>query len=135
MTAEQNELDKIATYDAEQRFDYLISRVVETGELWILTDEQGSVMLNTDDEDCVPVWPDLAFAEQWATGEWSDCEAMPITLKQWNHRWTPGLEEDGFAVIVFPLAGEGEDENGLVVWPEELDMMLTREVKRARKNK
>lgn len=133
MALEQNELDLIAGYDAEKRFDHLISRVVEAGELWILTDQQGSVMLNTDDEDCVPVWPDLEFAEQWATGDWSDCEAMPITLKQWNHRWTPGLEEDGFAVIVFPLPGASGDEDGLVVWPEELDMMLTKEVKRSRK--
>ncbi len=133
MALEQNELDLIAGFDAEKRFDHLISRVVETGELWILTDQQGSVMLNTDDEDCVPVWPDLEFAEQWATGDWSDCEAMPITLKQWNHRWTPGLEEDGFAVIVFPLPGASGDEDGLVVWPEELDMMLTKEVKRSRK--
>lgn len=133
MSLEQNELDLIAGYDAEKRFDHLISRVVETGELWILTDQQGSVMLNTDDEDCVPVWPELEFAEQWATGDWSDCEAMSITLKQWNHRWTPGLEEDGFAVIVFPLPGANGDEDGLVVWPEELDMMLTKEVKRSRK--
>ncbi len=133
MALEQNELDLIAGYDAEKRFDHLISRVVDTGELWILTDQQGSVMLNTDEEDCVPVWPDLEFAEQWATGDWAECEPMPITLKQWNHRWTPGLEEDGFAVIVFPLPGTGDDEDGLVVWPEELDMMLTKEVKRSRK--
>ncbi|GGK69022.1 DUF2750 domain-containing protein [Amphritea balenae] len=131
MALEQNEIDVLAGSDAEQRFDYLVSRAVETGELWILTDEQGSVMLNTDDEDCVPVWPDLAFAEQWATGEWSDCKPMSITLKQWNFRWTPGLEEDGFAVVVFPLPGDGSEENGLVVWPEELDMMLTRAVKKA----
>ncbi|BBB26075.1 DUF2750 domain-containing protein [Amphritea japonica] len=132
MTLEQNELDLIAGYDAEKRFDHLVSRVVETGQVWILTDQHGSVMLNTDDEDCVPVWPDREFAEQWATGEWAECEAMSITLKQWNYRWTPGLEEDGFAVVVFPLPG-AEDEDGLVVWPEELDMMLTKEVKRSNK--
>ncbi len=27
----------------------------QTVEVWILTDEHGCVMLNTEDEDCVPV--------------------------------------------------------------------------------
>ncbi|MCV6609442.1 MAG: DUF2750 domain-containing protein [Amphritea sp.] len=129
---EQDQIEALMAYDSEQRFDYLISRVVEIGEIWILTDDHGSVMLNTDDEDCVPIWPDRCFAERWATGEWSDCEPMAIPLKQWNFRWTPGLDEDELAVVVFPLPQDGE-EDGLVVWPEELDMMLTKEVKRSNK--
>lgn len=129
---EQDQIDALVAMDSEQRFDYLIGRVVETGQLWILTDEHGSVMLNTDDEECVPIWPDRCFAEHWATGDWQDCEPMSISLKQWNFRWTPGLEEDQLAVVVFPLPQEGADEDGLVVWPEELDMMLTREVKRSK---
>ena len=132
MALTEQEIQQYSSQDAEQRFDHLVKRVVETGEIWILTDQYGSVMLNTDDEECVPIWPDAEFAELWRTGEWAECEPMAISLKQWNFRWTPGLEEDGFAVVVFPLPGQGGDENGLVVWPEELDMMLTREVKKSR---
>ena len=133
MALTEQEIQQYLSQDAEQRFDHLVKRVVETGEIWILTDQYGSVMLNTDDEECVPIWPDAEFAGLWQTGEWAECEPMAISLKQWNFRWTPGLEEDGFAVVVFPLPSAGHDEeDGLVVWPEELDMMLTKEVKKSR---
>jgi len=128
---DQSLVNVVASYDAEQRFEYLISEVIANGEIWVLTDDLGSVMLNTDDEDCVPVWPGREFAEQWATDEWSECEPLAISLKQWNFRWTPGLEEDGFAIVVFPLAGEA-DQDGLVVSPEELDRTLTKALKASR---
>lgn len=128
---DQSSVNAITGYDAEQRFDFLVAEVIANGELWVLTDELGSVMLNTDDEDCVPVWPGRAFAEQWATDEWSECEPLAIPLKEWNFRWTPGLEEDGFAVVVFPMAGEAE-QDGLVVSPEELDRALTKALKASR---
>ncbi len=107
--------------DAEKRMQYLVEQVRNHGVIWILTDQHGAVMLNTDDEDGVPVWPAKEFAEQWATGEWSDCEPMAISLNDWRSRWTPGLEDDELSVVVFPLEGE----EGLVLYPEELDEALT----------
>jgi len=133
--SDQSHLQAVAGLDAEQRFNYLITEVVANGEVWILTDSQGSVMLNTDDEDCVPVWPGCDFAADWATGEWAECEPMAIPLKQWQHRWTAGLEEDGFAVVVFPLVAEtesGEGSDGLVVEAEELDSALRKALKKSR---
>ncbi|WP_286237497.1 DUF2750 domain-containing protein [Neptuniibacter halophilus] len=117
---------KILQADNEQRYSFFINEAATQREIWILTDQYGCVMLNTEDEDCVPVWPDQATAEAWATDEWSECKAEAISLAVWHNRWTAGLEEDGFAVVVFPI--EGQD--GLVVYPEDLDKALT---KRTRK--
>lgn len=123
---DQAEKELIQQYDAEQRFSYFIKSSAETLRIWILTDEYGSVMLNTDDEDCVPVWPDQSYAEAWATGEWEGCTAEPISLNKWHSRWTHGLEDDGFAVVVFPI----EDQEGLVVYPEDLDKALKKAVRK-----
>ncbi|MEH6575742.1 MAG: DUF2750 domain-containing protein [Amphritea sp.] len=123
ISLEQSTLETIQQYDVEQRFKYLIKEAVSNGEIWVLSDEQGSVMLNTDDEDCVPVWPNKEFAQAWATGDWEGCKAESISLKNWHDRWTPGLEDDEFAVVVFP----NENQDGLVVSPADLDFELKKQ--------
>ncbi|WP_059364919.1 DUF2750 domain-containing protein [Pseudoalteromonas sp. '520P1 No. 423'] len=110
----------ISQYDIEKRYKYLIKEVVKNQSIWILTDEHGCVMLNTDDEDCVPIWPNQAFAQAWATGDWDECKAKEIDLKTWHSRWTHGLEDDDLAIVVFPNL----EEDGLVVFPDELDFEL-----------
>ncbi len=114
------DLNTISKYNEEQLYAYFISEVVSEGQIWILVDEYGSVMLNTEDEDCVPVWPSIEMAQTWATAEWDNCKAEAISLDKWHKRWTGGLEEDGFAVVICPL----EDREGLVIDPEDLDKAL-----------
>jgi len=45
----------IQQYDAQQRYTYLLKEVVKNSQIWLLVDEHGCVMLNSEDEDCVPV--------------------------------------------------------------------------------
>lgn len=114
------EVQQIRELPVEKRYTYLLKNVIENNRIWILTDEHGCVMLNTDDEDCVPVWPSEAFAQDWATGEWANCTPKAIELEAWHQRWTNGLEEDGVEVVVFP----NPDEDGLVISPDEFDHEL-----------
>lgn len=119
---------EIQAFDAEKRYKYLVKEVVANREIWILIDDHGCVMLNTEDEDCVPVWPNKEFAEAWATGDWAECKAESISLNKWHSRWTHGLEDDELAVVIFP----NQDEDGLVVFPDELDFELKQQVKKQR---
>lgn len=112
-----SDIENIQAYDAEKRFEYLIKEVIKNDEIWILMDEHGCVMLNTDDEDCVPVWPNKEFAQLWATEEWSECSAEAISLNKWFSRWTIGLADDELSVVVFP----NKSEEGIIVFPEELE--------------
>lgn len=119
---------EIQAFDAEKRYKYLVKEVITNREIWILVDEHGCVMLNTEDEDCVPVWPNKEFAEAWATGDWAECRAESISLNKWHSRWTHGLEDDELAVVIFP----NQDEDGLVVFPDELDFELKQQAKKQR---
>ncbi|MCG7587779.1 MULTISPECIES: DUF2750 domain-containing protein [Photobacterium] len=123
---DSSQITAIQAYDAEKRYKYLVKEVVSNRQIWILTDEHGCVMLNTDDEDCVPVWPNKEFAESWATGEWESCKAEAISLNKWHSRWTHGLEDDELAVVIFP----NQDEDGLVVYPDELDFELKQQARK-----
>ncbi len=113
--------------DATERMNLFFKTATSELKIWLLVDEHGSVLLSSEDEDCVPVWPTQNYAEQWATGEWEGFKAEPISVAKWKSRWTPGLEEDELAVIVFPDA-EGQ---GIVLFPDEFDAELRkREAKR-----
>ena len=128
MSLEQSRINEILKFDAEQRLKYLLKQITNNKQVWLLTDEHGSVMLTTDEEDCIPVWPNKEFAEQWATGEWQGFEAKAIALDDWYKKWTRGLETDQLSVVVFPLP---EDE-GVVLYPDELDFELKQQAKKNR---
>lgn len=115
-----NEIDDVLALDADDRYDYLVDRAVKQHKIWSLHSERGWVMVSTDQEECLPVWPDAAFAEFWITDDWSDCKPVAIDLEEWIKRWLPGMQGDGIAIAVFP--GDGED--GMVVDPEELRASL-----------
>lgn len=113
---------QIMQMPADKRYQYLLEQAKMNQQLWILTDEHGCVMLNSEDEDCVPVWPDQALAEYWATGDWAHCKAQAIALKDWLDRWTTGLQSDDLCLVVCP----NPEEAGLVIEPDMFDDDLRR---------
>ncbi len=117
---EPEKIKQILQMDDAQRAAYFINEAVSQNSLWILTDEHGCVMLNTEDEDCVPVWPNEEFAKAWATDEWQACQPEAISLNKWFSRWSTGLAEDELAIVVFP----SQDEQGLVFYTDELEHEL-----------
>ncbi|MFQ6371360.1 DUF2750 domain-containing protein [Shewanella sp. YIC-542] len=111
----------MAQMSPEKRFDYLIEQVRQHQELWVLHDAHGCVMLTTDDEDCIPVWPSETAAKEWAKDDWQDCQPLAISLQDWQERWTDGMADDDLLVAVFPLL----DDLGVVVPPYEFDHSLS----------
>ncbi len=101
--------------NAFQRMEASLSAIKEDKKLFILKDEHGCVMLTTDDEDGVPVWPDAELALLWATDEWAECEAMELSTKEFLTKWVPGMSQDDLMVIVCPVPGE----EGEVISPAE----------------
>lgn len=102
---------------AEQRYNYLLNQVKETGELWILADDVGAVMFNSDDqEDCIAVWSEEALPKLWCTEDWEHCNPLSISKEKWLQDWLPGLEQDKVAILVMP----DTDDEGIVIEPWEM---------------
>lgn len=116
-------LMQVLQLSPDQRYAFLLKEVKLHQQIWILNDADGCVMLNSEDEDCVPVWPAKEYAEYWATGEWAQCEALAISVDDWLARWTPGLEGDEINVAIFP----NPEEEGLIVFPDVFDSDLRKE--------
>jgi hypothetical protein len=122
---DEQTIKNIEQYGVEKRFNYLVSEVKKQQEIWILTDEHGCVMLNTEEDDCVPVWPNKEFAQAWATGDWRGCKAEVIPLKRWISHWTPGLINDDLSLVSFP----NHNEEGLILFPDEFEQSLKKHKK------
>jgi len=112
--------------DPMERFNLFFKKTAESKMIWLLIDEHGSVLLNTDDEECVPVWPTQKHALQWATEEWEGFTAESISIAKWKSRWTRGLEQDDLSIVVFPDP-EGE---GVVLYPDEFEFEVLKRERR-----
>lgn len=112
----QIQTEQLVKMNAEERWRYLSNQVKQNQQIWILTDQHGAVMLTTEDDDCLPVWPNEELAMLWATEEWQHCTALAISAKDWNKKWVPGLTDDELSVAVFPVV----DDLGAIAFPNEL---------------
>lgn len=92
-----------------ERLAYFVEQAKATEWVWSLSNDEGFVMVETDDGDCVMVWPDAEFASQWAIEDWDDCEPVSISLQQFKAEWLPSLALDKITVAVFPnIEDEGK---------------------------
>lgn len=118
----QARIDELLSQDENTRLNYTVKTIAAENTIWILTDEHGAVMLNTEDEDCVPVWPNEEFAMRWATDDWKTCKPLAVSFNKWQSRWTQGLMDDELSLVVFP----NENEQGLVLFPDEFEQEVSK---------
>ena len=76
-----SQLHPLLEKNAFQRLEASLATIKAEEKLFILKDEHGCVMLTTDEEDGVPVWPDAELALLWATEDWAHCEAMELSTE------------------------------------------------------
>ncbi|WP_394129685.1 DUF2750 domain-containing protein [Shewanella maritima] len=114
-------VEQLLNMTPEARYDYLIEQVKANKTIWTLQDHDGCVMLTTEDEDCIPMWPSEETAKLWAVDDWKECTALAIPLDEFQQRWVSGMEDDELFVAVFPV----EQDLGVVIPPYEVDQRLT----------
>lgn len=95
----------------DERLAFFVKQVKQSEMVWSLSNEEGFVMVETDEGDCVMVWPDAEFAAQWAVDDWDDCEPVSVPFTEFKSNWLPSLEADNIDVAVFPNI---EDEGKLI---------------------
>lgn len=118
---DNNDIQALLSRNAENRCTYLLEQAKQTNELWILTDDVGAVMFQSEDEDCIPVWPSKDIAKLWCDGDWQACQPHSITLEAWLEKWTPGLEDDEVNILAFP----NTQDEGVVLAPWEFADQLS----------
>lgn len=115
-----NTQQEIISATPQKRIEITVDAIKNNQAIWILTDADGCVMLTTDDEDGIPVWPEEALAAMWATEEWEDCKPLKLSFDDWMKKWVPGMLSDSLVVMVCPLPGE----EGEVMAPDDFAELL-----------
>ncbi|WP_176819204.1 DUF2750 domain-containing protein [Ferrimonas sediminum] len=109
MSLTQEQIDNFYRQTSKERFAQFLEQVAEHKTLWTLANEQGCVLVDTGEEQCLLLWPHQDLAESWATEEYAGCQPMGIPLDDFLDKWVPGLANDGYDVALVPTrAGEGE---------------------------
>jgi hypothetical protein len=80
-----DEMQRVLSWDTDDRYAYAINKIREHGELWTLKSPTGWVVSsNPTGQPCVPIWPHEHFARLEATGSWADAQPDRIPLdKDW----------------------------------------------------
>lgn len=111
-----DDLKTLTHLSAEERYDYLLDTLVNSEQIWTLKNDDGVVLMSSDGDECLPIWPHAELAAEWASGDWADCAPTAIDLDAWMTRWLPGMEADGYALAIFPSL----NAEGIVLSPREL---------------
>jgi hypothetical protein len=107
---------------ARERAELLVERVLESQAIWGLMGADGWVMVDSDTQTCLPVWPDEASVAFWQRKDLPDSKPQAIALDDFTSTWLPGLKKNQIGLVLFP---SGTLREGIVTSAEELLLQLT----------
>jgi hypothetical protein len=101
--------DHSSELDYEDRYEFFLSAVADSREIWILvnTDQAFLKIFSEDDQqEYVPVWPSSETAKHYAGVAGDALVPKALSVPEFYQRWVPGLSRDGVEVGVFPSSDE-----------------------------
>lgn len=122
MTIDPTELQTVLALPAENRYDFFLDHVVETGEIWGLGSDQWAIF--SDDEQgyqLFPLWSDQDFAEANAQGEWAEYSGKSFTIQQFIDELIPQLIQANILLSIF----KSPEDSGQIVDPKDIREILS----------
>ncbi|WP_100658277.1 DUF2750 domain-containing protein [Alteromonas flava] len=107
---------RITRLTPEQRFDYFLEHLQKVPSLWGLFGKNGWVMVESENELCLPIWPHHDFVVGWERDDFPECEPKSIPLDEFVNVWVDGLSNNNTLLLIFPC---GEEEEGIVITANE----------------
>ncbi len=115
----------------EERFEFALQRIVENQQLWGLFGDNGWLLLQAEEDACLPIWPDEHFAQAWEKDDFPDCKPKVISLDEWMNQWLPGMANNGTLLLMFPLS---DDEEGIMLEADEMKECFVEAIDSAKAN-
>ncbi len=95
--------EDISNLPDKERYEYLIKHVNKQKEIWLLQAQDGLYAMFEDDngQQYIPVWPEKAFADSYAVGDWDGYESERMGLHEFLD-WMQELQNDQIMIGAFP---------------------------------
>ncbi len=126
----QDKPENIITLNCEARYDYFLTTVSDTREIWILVNAENQFLKlfsEDDDFEYLPIWPSAEFALEYTKDSKEALDPKSISLPDFFKKWISGLQRDRLTVSVFPTSS---DETLWMMSPSELQDDLKEELSR-----
>ncbi|MBW3507387.1 DUF2750 domain-containing protein [Janthinobacterium lividum] len=89
-----------------ERHAYFVRKVADTQEVWGLY-HAGWATAQAHGYVAIPFWPEAAFAQACASGDWEHFQPRAIALGDFLSKWLPGMASNGQLASVFPVPQGG----------------------------
>ena len=106
---------------ARERAELLVDRVLENKVIWGLMGAEGWIMVDSETQTCLPLWPDEASVAFWQRKDLPDSKPQAIALDEFTGTWLPGLKKNQIGLVLFP---SGSLREGIVTSADELMLQL-----------
>ena len=93
---------QVAGLPCAERHAYFVRKAADTQEVWGLY-HAGWATAQLEGKVAIPFWPEAAFAQACASGDWEHFQPRAITLGDFLHKWLPGMTGNGQLAFVFPV--------------------------------
>ena len=93
---------QLTALTAGERYDYCVRKVADTQEVWGLY-QAGWATAQAHGRVAVAFWPEAAFAQACASGDWAGYQPRAIALGDFLNKWLPGMASNGQLASVFPV--------------------------------
>lgn len=93
---------QVAGLPSAERHGYFVGKVADTQEVWGLHHD-GWATAQAHGQVAIPFWPEAAFAQACAGGEWEHFQPRAIALGDFLARWLPGMAGNLQLASVFPV--------------------------------
>ena len=85
-----------------ERHGYFVRKVGDTRQVWGLH-QDGWATAQAEGKVAIPFWPEAAFAQACASGEWEHFQPRAIALDDFLTKWLPGMASNDQLAFVFPV--------------------------------
>jgi hypothetical protein len=101
-----NELSAIESYSENERLHYFLTRVIESEEVWGLSNPSGWVMREQDEQAILPVWPYRILAAKCTGNKWKDYVPGAVSLEHFVYNLLPTMNSQDIYVEIMPTSNQ-----------------------------
>jgi Protein of unknown function (DUF2750) len=118
----QKEIESILKQSKEIQFDYLIKRIADFEEIWLIIDDKGIVLLEADKNEFVlPIWPFKEFAILFCVEEYKECTPEVVSIYDFLEQELADLKANSYKLSIMPTQGKSSIVVAVDVFENALD--------------
>jgi len=98
----QQKIDNIFALEPKERYGYLIRKIADFETIYLIADNEDKyVMIGSNGNNVLPVWPEKEFAELFLIDDWHEFKVVEYSVNEFMD-FLDDLEKDEIKLAGFP---------------------------------